>query len=193
MYDEEEDTRERSRSPPSRREAEAERKHINRMQHGVNPNSEEGRTERQRREREERYERRARQRAEGLDVSRSPSPSLTSDNLDRPSPYEYGNINIEEQGDTITPLGTFETYTREGIPRNINFDRDTQESIVENENSTTTQSEEPISRQVNQTFEEFLLQVRASEKLFDYRVPINNTIRSGTTSLGTKLGSSGGG
>ena len=68
MYDEEEDTRERNRLPPSRREAEAERKHINGMQHGVNPNSEEGRTERQRREREERYERRARQRAEGLDV-----------------------------------------------------------------------------------------------------------------------------
>jgi hypothetical protein len=58
MYDEEEDTRERSRSPPSRREAEAERKHINRMQHGVNPNSEEGRAERQRKERAERYERR---------------------------------------------------------------------------------------------------------------------------------------
>jgi hypothetical protein len=37
MYDEEEDTRERSSSPPSRREAKAERKHINRMQHGVNP------------------------------------------------------------------------------------------------------------------------------------------------------------
>jgi hypothetical protein len=47
MYDKEEDTRERSRSPPSRREAEAEHKQINRMQHGVNPNSEEGRAERQ--------------------------------------------------------------------------------------------------------------------------------------------------
>jgi hypothetical protein len=53
MYDEEEDIRERSRSAPSRRVAEAERKHINRMQHGVNPNSEEGRAERQRKERAE--------------------------------------------------------------------------------------------------------------------------------------------
>jgi hypothetical protein len=70
------------------------------MQHGVNPNSEEGRAERQRKERAERYERRAKQRAEGLEVSRSPSPSLTNDNLDRPSPYEYGNINREDQGDT---------------------------------------------------------------------------------------------
>ena len=57
MYDKEEDTREQSRSPPSRRKAEAECKHINRMQHGVNPNSEEGRAERQRKERAERYER----------------------------------------------------------------------------------------------------------------------------------------
>ena len=63
----------------------------------------------------ERYERQARQRAEGLEVSRSPSPPLTNDNLDRPSPYEYGNINREKQGDTVTPLGTFETYTREDI------------------------------------------------------------------------------
>ena len=43
MYKEEEDSRERRRSPPSRREAEAERKHINHMQHGINPNSEERR------------------------------------------------------------------------------------------------------------------------------------------------------
>ena len=47
MYDKEEDNRERSRLPPSRREAEAKCKHINRMQHGVNPNSEEIRAERQ--------------------------------------------------------------------------------------------------------------------------------------------------
>src|ERR1700737_913078 len=131
MYDEEEDTRERSRSPPSRREAEAERRHINRMQHGVNPNSEEGRAERQRKERAERYERRARQRAEGLDVSRSPSPSQTNDNLDRPSPYEYENINREEQGDTVTPLGTFETNTREGNPRNIIFVQNQKKDIEE--------------------------------------------------------------
>jgi hypothetical protein len=84
MYDEEEDTREQSRSPPSKREVEveAERRHINRMQHKVNPNSEEGRAERQRKERAERYERREKQRAEGLEVSRSPSPPLTNDNLD---------------------------------------------------------------------------------------------------------------
>src|ERR1700738_3143687 len=188
MYDEEEDTSERSRSPPSRREAEAERKHINHRQHGVNPNSEEGRAERQRRERAERYERRARQRAEGLDVSRSPSPSQTNDNLDRPSPYEYENINREEQGDTVTPLGTFETYNREGIPRNINFGQDTQESIIENENSTTTQSEEPTSRQVNQAFEEFLQQVRASEQAFNYRVPINSTTSSGHSGGGRGSG-----
>ena len=97
MYNEEEDTRKQSRSPPSRREAEAKCRNINLMQHGVNPNIKEERVKRQRRERAERYERRARQRAEGLDVSRSPSPSLTSDYLDRPSPYKYININIEEQ------------------------------------------------------------------------------------------------
>ena len=97
MYDEEEDTRERSRSPPSRREAEAERKHVNRMQHRVNPNSEEDRAERQRRERAERYERRARQRAEGLDVSRSPSQQLASDNLDRSLSYEYDSDEINRE------------------------------------------------------------------------------------------------
>ena len=74
MYDEEEDTKERSCSPPSRREAKAERRHINCMQHGVNPNSEEEGAERQRRERAKRYKRREKQRAKGLDVSRSPSP-----------------------------------------------------------------------------------------------------------------------
>jgi hypothetical protein len=184
MYDKEEDTREQSRSPPSRRKAEAECKHINRMQHGVNPNSEERRAESQRKKRAERYERREKQRAEGLEVSTLPSPPLTNDNLDRPSPYEYGNINKEDQGDTVIPLGTFETYTRE--LRNINFNQDTQESIVENENSTT-QSEETTSRQVNQTFEDFLQQVRAREQLVNQRIPINSTTRSGTTSLGTNI------
>jgi hypothetical protein len=141
------------------------------------------------REREERYERRAKQRAEGLEVSRSPSLALTSDNLDPPSPYEYGNINREEQGDTVTPLGTFKTYTRERIRWNINFDQYTQENLIEDENSTISKSG-PTSRQVNQTFEEFLQQ-RASEQRFDYKIPINSTTRSGTTSLGTNLGSSG--
>ena len=104
MYDEEEDIRERSRSPPSRREAEAERKHINRMQHGVNPNSEEGRTERQSIERAERYVRRSRQRAEGLDVSRSPSPPLTNDNLERSLNYEYESDEINRERDTIKTI-----------------------------------------------------------------------------------------
>jgi hypothetical protein len=35
--------------------------------------------------------------------------------------------------------------------------------------------------------------VRAHEQLFNQRVPINSTTRSGTTSLGTNLGNSGGG
>lgn len=51
MYNEEEDIREWSSLSPSRREAEAECKHINCMQHAMNPNTKEDRAERQRRER----------------------------------------------------------------------------------------------------------------------------------------------
>lgn len=41
------------------------------------------------------------------------------------------------------------------------------------------------SRQINQTFEEFLQQVRVSGQGFNYKVPmIYNTKKYGTTSLG---------
>ena len=191
MYDEEVDIREQSCSLPSRREAEAECKHINRMQHGVNPNIEEGRAKRQRKERAKQYERWAKQRAKGLDVSRSPSPPLSSVNLDRSSPYEYGSneINSEEQNEqrnTISPFGTFKTYTREGIPWNINFEQDTQGSLIKDkfsyEESTTILSEKTTSRQANQTFKKYLQQVKASGQGIDYRVPIiNSTTKSRTT------------
>ena len=39
MYDKKEDTIERSSLPPSRKEAKAKCNHIDRMQHGSNPNN----------------------------------------------------------------------------------------------------------------------------------------------------------
>ena len=48
MYKEENETRECSRSPLTRKEVKAEKKHINRMQHSLNPNPKEDRTKRQR-------------------------------------------------------------------------------------------------------------------------------------------------
>lgn len=51
MYEDMKNTRERSSSPPSRREAEAKHKHIDRMQHEVYHNIENNKAERQRRER----------------------------------------------------------------------------------------------------------------------------------------------
>ena len=138
--------------------------------------------------RAKRYEKLARQRAEGFDVSRSPFPPLTSDNLDRPSSYEYERNEINRENDTITPLRTFEIYTREGTPWNIKIDQDTQENLVEKKNLTTSQSEETTSRQDNQSIEEYLQQ-RENEPKFDYRVPIiSNTTRSGTTVIGPKWG-----
>ena len=80
--------------------------------------------------RAEQYEIWVKQRVEGLDVSRSPSPLLTIVNLDWPSTCEYGNNEIISEGqskqrDTVTPLRTFGTYTRERTPQNIHFDKDT--------------------------------------------------------------------
>lgn len=51
MCEEMKNTRERNSSPPSRREAEAEYKHTNRMQHELYHNTEDNRAERQKRER----------------------------------------------------------------------------------------------------------------------------------------------
>ena len=58
MYNEEDETRGCSRSPPTRLEAEVEKKHINRMQHSLNPNPKEDITKRHGQERAKRYKRR---------------------------------------------------------------------------------------------------------------------------------------
>lgn len=74
MYKEEGNSEKGSRSPPLRREEEAERRHVERMQHGVNPETDEERVERQRKERNERYERRRNQRTTNPTRGRTTSP-----------------------------------------------------------------------------------------------------------------------
>ena len=74
MYKEEEDSEKGSRSPPTKREEEAERRHVQRMQHGVNSETDEERIERQRKERHERYRRRASQRTTNPSQGRTTSP-----------------------------------------------------------------------------------------------------------------------
>lgn len=94
----------------------------------------------------------------------------------------------------VTPLGTFETKTREGTPHNLHFAQESQGSLIgdslsTSEELTKTQSEETTSSQMNQEFEEFLQQERYNEQRFKSREHFySKTTNFGTTSLGGNLG-----